>query len=402
MSFFVFPSRSKPQFILSDNSDIAEYFADNFLFSKKTKIQRLINAVKSFLPDGLRRFIFNMLLQKEEVLYDDLSDTVKYLQEFVKQNKTLFLPETINNSEISFIIRKTAWQRKSDKYVILLFLIGAKEPFAVVKAGSAAHIISLEAEFRSALTVYNKFGKDKSFTVPEPLSFNAVDGSVVYFERPVSGLPVNNYLKLITDNKKKLYAYLGILERCKDILLKFNFHGEQLNFDEYFYLPIEDFKKTERGKRYPMELNALINYCDTKLMNKLQAVWMHGDLWGGSVLYGEERINIIDWEFFTEKGVPLWDFFSIAFHAGESFHKDSPDFQAYFENICFAERVDDLLLKLADNYKIDKGSISFLFQSFLLYNIFKRDTDTEHYWLECLEYYWNIPAIESDRSKRLI
>ena len=129
---------------------------------------------------------------------------------------------------------------------------------------------------------------------------------------------------------------------------------------------------------------------------------MHGDLWGGSILFGGDKISIIDWEFFAERGVPLWDFFSIAFHAGESFYKDSSDFLNYFTDIQISEKVDNSLLNLADNCRLDKNSIPFLFQSYLLFNIQKRDTDTEHYWQECLEYYWNIPDIERIRSNRLL
>lgn len=404
MSFIVFPHQKKPQFFFSDSVNVARYFADNFLFSKKAKIQRLINITKSVLPDTAWRLLFKLFFHKEERLPDDLSYVVEYSKEFIKNNKELFLPETVSDFEITFLIRRSSWQRRSDKFVLMLFLNFGKEPLAVVKGGSASHKIALEFEFKMTKKVYDKFSKDKLFVIPEPLAFHTFKNSVMYFERPVRGLPVNNYLKLIT-GKKKRDLYLGILERCENILLEFDSQEESLNsldFNVYFYGPIEVFRRTESGKRYALKLDNLMSYADNILKNKLNALWMHGDLWGGSIMFGGDRIGIIDWEFFVEKGVPLWDFFSIAFHAGESFYKDSSDFLNYFADIQISEKVDNLLLNLADNYKLDKRSIPFLFQTYMLFNIQHRDTDTEHYWKECLEYYWNIPEIERNGSNRLL
>lgn len=405
MSFFVFPDKNKPQFFFSDSINVVRYFVSNFLFSRKSKIQGLINITKSALPDTAWRLLFKLFLHNEEWLPDDLSDAIECSKEFIKKNKALFLPETVNDYEITFLIRKTSWQRRSDKFIIILFLKGGKEPFAVVKAGSAAHKIPIEFEFRKTKMVYDKFSKDKLFAIPGPLAFHNFNESVMYFERPVNGLPVNNYLKLISGKKRKLDVFLGILGMCENFLLQFNSQKELLNgldFMNYFYEPVENFRRTEAGKTYSMKLENLIKYADRMLKDKLNAVWMHGDLWGGSILFGGDRISIIDWEFFSEMGVPLWDFFSIAFHAGESFNKDSSDFLNYFTYIQISEKVDNLLLNLADNYRLDKSSIPFLFQSYLLFNIHKRDTDTEHYWQECLEYYWNVSDIERKKSNRLL
>lgn len=404
MSFLVFPSRNKPQFIFSDKVNVIRYFADNFLFSRKAKIQGLINITKSVLPDTAWRLLFKLFLRKEERLPDDLSHAVEYSKEFINDNKELFLPETLNDYEIRFVIRKTSWQRRSDKFIIIFFLNGGKEPFAVVKCGSAGHKLPIEFEFKQTMTVYDKFSKSKLFEIPEPLAFHAFNKSVMYFERPVNGLPLNNYLKLITGRKKR-DLYLGILERCKNFLVKLDTQEEpldSLDFKTYFNEPIEDFRRSESGKRYSLKLDNLMTYAGRMLKDKLNAVWMHGDLWGGSILFGGGKISIIDWEFFTERGVPLWDFFSIAFHAGESFNKDASDFLNYFADIQISEKVDNFLLNLADKYNLDKSAIPFLFQTHLLYNIQKRDTDTEHYWQECLEYYWNIPDIERDRRGRLL
>ncbi|MBI5675205.1 MAG: hypothetical protein HZC48_05155 [Nitrospirae bacterium] len=405
MSLFAFPHRDKPQYLFHDRINIVRYFADNFLFSRKAGIQALINIARSALPDSALCLLFKLFLHKKEALPKDLYDAVEYSKEFIKNNKELFIPDSVTDYKITFIIRKTSWQRRNDKFIILLFLNGGKGPFAVVKAGSASHKISIESEFRKTKTVYCKFSKDKLFAIPEPLAFHDFNESVMYFERPVNGMPLNNYLKLITGKKRKMDSYLGILERCENFLIKFNSQEGPLNiqyFKDYFYEPVEYFKKTASGKRYSLKLNNIMNYTDNMLKDKLNAVWMHGDLWGGSILLGEYKICIIDWEFFTERGIPLWDFFSIAFHAGEAFNKDSTDFLNYFSDIQISEKVDKLLLKLADNCKLDKSSISFLFQTYLLYNLKKRDTDTEHYWQECLEYYWNIPDIERNKSNRLL
>jgi len=405
MSFIVFPHKNKPQFFFSDSVHVVSYFVYNFIFSRKKRIQGLINISKSVLPDTAWYLLFKLFLHKEERLPDDLTAAIEYSKEFIRNNKTLFLPETVNDYEITFLIRKTTWQRRSDKFIILLFVNDGKEPFAVAKAGSATHKNSIEFEFKKTKMVYDNLSKDNLFTIPEPLAFHNFNESVIYFERTVNGLPINNYLKLISEKKIKLDLYLGILKRCENILLRLNSQKkllDRVDFKDYLYEPIEVFRRTESGKRYALKLDDLMSYADNILKDKLNAVRMHGDLWGGSILLRGDKISIIDWEFFTDRGLPLWDFFSIAFHPGEAFNKDSSDFLNYYTELRISKEVDNSLLNLADNYQLDKSCIPFLFQTYLLYNIQKRDTDTEHYWQECLEYYWNISDMERNKKKRLL
>ena len=48
---------------------------------------------------------------------------------------------------------------------------------------------------------------------------------------------------------------------------------------------------------------------------------MHGDLWGGSLLWGlDKRLHVIDWEFFKAQGLPLYDFLYFAVHPGFTIH----------------------------------------------------------------------------------
>ena len=66
------------------------------------------------------------------------------------------------------------------------------------------------------------------------------------------------------------------------------------------------------------------------------------------------------------------------------------DFINYFTHSRFAQQIDRSLVLLANRYNIEEEHIPFLFQSYLLFNMQKRDTATEIYWQNCLEIYWNI------------
>src|SRR4030065_2238043 len=97
MTFFIFPSRQKPQFYFSNNKNVIIFFINNFLLSKNTKIQLLIKIIKSALPETFIYLLLKTILMREKRLPDEISDAIKDIRDFIKTNRELFL----NNSEKS-------------------------------------------------------------------------------------------------------------------------------------------------------------------------------------------------------------------------------------------------------------------------------------------------------------
>lgn len=395
MTFFAFPSSQKPQFYFSNKKNAVIFFVNNFLFSKNVKIQFLINIIKFAFPHTFIYFLIKTILTREKRLPHKISDAIDDIREFIKTNRELFLLNSEKIEEINFIIRNSKWQRRNDKLAIILFKNFDKHPFAVAKAGSVQHKSSIELEFSNTKTVYDKFKNSKSILIPEPIAFHISDKSALYFERAVEGMPFNDYLKLLSGKRRK-DIYIDVLRNCKEQLVVFNCQEQFLSledFHKYFYNPLEVFSKTELGKRHSLKLKILKAQIDEILESKLISVWMHGDLWAGSILYNGKQAAIIDWEFFSRRGVPLWDFFLLVFYFGAVFN--------YFTDQDISEIVDNSLLDLATHCKIDKNYIPIIFQSYLLFNVQNRDTDKEKYWQNLLEHYWNVSDSKRSTNKLL-
>ncbi len=384
MSFFIFPSSKKPQFYFSDSNNVLTFFIYNFLYSRNTKIQFLLNTIKSTAPDSFLCLLLKIIIKKGRNLPYTLSGTVDNLLSFIKNNRKIFLPNTEYVKDITFIIRTSKWQRATDKFVIIFFCNSNKQPFVVAKIGSLENPDAVRREFTNCQKVYNYFRETNTAFIPEPLTLLNTDKTITYFERILGGIPFNDYLKTIFRKNTKHNLYIQVSKKCKDFLINLHRQNQDLtseDFYKYFYEPLDYFKKTILGQKHPSRLHKLKEQVDDMQNRGLHSVWMHGDFWTGSILYNGENIGVIDWEFFSERGVPLWDFFSLVFHIGGEVN--------YFTDNRLSAEVDNCITDLSNIAKINTDHIRFIFQSFLIFNVKNRDTVNEKYWQNFLEYYWN-------------
>jgi len=407
MSFFVFPSQSRPQFIFSNRKEVVIFFMNNFLYTRRKYLQLLVNILRLTVPETLL-YLFLIIAMRKIKLPNQLSEAIEKINKFIHGNRALFFLNSGNHENISFIIRHTSWQRNNDKFTVILFRDFDKRPFAIAKVGSSKYKDSTESEFRSTQTVYSKFKDNKSFLIPEPIAFYASDKKTLHFEKAIEGVPFNDYLKIALRESTKKDLYIDVLEKCKNLSVNLHCEDQLLatqDFYRYFISPLEELSNTALGDKYPSKFNKLKEQTEKLQINNLNSVWMHGDLWGGSILYSKGEIGIIDWEFFTKNGVPLWDFFSFAFHTGADISNKpsmSSDFMNYFTNQDISAKVDSSILYLAKHFHINEKSIPFLFQSYLLFNMQHRDTDSEKYWQSCLEDYWDIADNKVDLASKLL
>jgi hypothetical protein len=397
MSIFVFPSKSRPLFYFTADEEVIIFFINNFLYSGNVIFQFLINALKISFPDYFICQLLRIIARKEDQLPHALTEAIDNITEFIRKDKDIFKLNPDNSEEIKYVIRTSHWQRNHDKFAIILFGNHSKTPFAVAKAMSSKHKNSIELEFNNTRSVHNIFSQSPYILIPEPIALFSSGGTTVYFERYVNGISFNNLLKQIRGNREKMMLYNEVLKRCKAFLVDLNSQKQLLttqDFSKYFYGPIEYFLETDQGLRHSYNLLKLkeeINHIEN---SKMLSVLMHGDLWLGSILYNNDKIGIIDWELFSARGVPLWDFFSLVFHIGTEFN--------YFTDHAISEIADSCILKLAEHSGIDKELIPLLFQAYLIFNIQHRDTTAEAYWHDLLEYYWNISDAKRGNSGTLL
>jgi hypothetical protein len=408
MSFFLFPSPKNPQFCFSKHKNVIQFFITNFLYSKTPGIQLFINIVKLIVPDILNRFLLTIMLDEEIQLTPQLRETLVHINNYVKLRSEAFLIDADEVDDINYIIRMGAWDRTDDKVVILLFTNKSKRPFAVAKVGSETHFRTIEMEYRNTRLAYDNV-KDSPLLIAQPIAFQVFDTVAIYFEHFFKGVPLNNYLKGIFSSGEKENIYVDIINRGKDFLanMKVSAHSMTIkDFSIYFYRPLEACENSDLAATHPSKVIELKSHVDHLMSTGICSVWMHGDLWGGSILVDSEAMAVIDWEFFSKNGVPLWDFFSLAFHIGTELHNRtdiSSDFDNYFTCSHIADVVDDSLLYLANHFQISRDAIPLLFQCYLLFNMNARDTDKEKYWQNCLEKYWSVSASNtSDCKNRLL
>jgi len=408
MNLLVFPSREQAQFYLSNNRLVVGFFIDTFLFSKNIRIQRLLNAAKRMLPGAVTGTLLKAVLPSQDELPHKLSEKFSAVWAVLEREKELLPGGVCSSDEILYIIRKSAWDRSGDKLVILFFNSQTTHPCTIAKIGTSVFRSAIKTEFNNTKEAYEAFRKNDHFLIPEPTAFYDTDDAALSFEKPVPGRPLNNYLKLMLSKKKKLGLILEVLEKSIKLFISMGHQTQKLpvsDISRYIGDPIEKSIRSELGTRYALRLQKLKAYADSLKMDGLASVWMHGDLWGGSILYDGDIIGIIDWEFFSKRGVPLWDLFSLVFHAGDSItSKDTAvsDFMNYFAYPQISEFVDSLLYQLADSLQIDHETIPFLFESYLLFNMHTRDTQREKYWQNCLEAYWTIQEKNTVHRKRLL
>ena len=397
MSFFIYPTPKRPQFYFSNRTNVLNFFIDKFFYLRKSELQFLITITKRIVPNLLIRLFIRLIMKKEKGLPYGMTEEINSMIGFIKRNKNLFSPDSEKHEDINFIIRKSKWHRINDKYVILFFKYHDKKPFTVAKVGYLTNEESIQKEYNNMKTVFDKFKENKLALIPEPIALYTSGNIITYFEKVIDGIPFNDYQKLITEKRRKQDLHNDILEKCKNFLVDLHLQKQIFtpeDFSKYFYEPIDNLSKTNLGEKYKSVLIELENQVRKIEKTKLYSVWMHGDFWDGSILYNNGNIGFIDWEFFSERGVPLWDYFSLVFHIGINIH--------YFTSYEISRKVDYHLLDLAKHCQIDKKYISTLFQGFLLFNVQMRDTDTEKYWQTLLEYYWNLPRPAGNTAGRLL
>jgi hypothetical protein len=397
MSFFLYPTPKKPQFYFTDKPNVFNYFIEHFFYVRKPELQFLITMLKLLVPNLFIRSLMTLIMTKEHNLPAQILEEIDNLIEFIKKNSSIFPLSSNDHTSISFIIRNSKWHRINDKFVVIFFSGNDSKPFTIAKVGYTTSDNSIIKEYKHLKLVHHTFKNNDQLLIPEPIALHSSHKTITYFERVIDGIPFNDYQKLSVRKKKFHDLHIDILAKCKNMLIALHLQNNvmtQNEFSKYFYEPIDSLNNKQFEEIYQSKLSQLQNEIHDLEKVPLPSVWMHGDFWLGSILYNSEKVGFIDWEFFSERGVPLWDYFSLIFHIGIRID--------YFTDTELSRIVDTYLLDLAEYCQIEAVHIQTLFQSFLLYNMHTRDTSAETYWQKSLERYWNAFQSTGNKADRLL
>jgi len=292
-----------------------------------------------------------------------------------------------NNLDIayhSFIIRHSTWERSFQRIIILLFDKNEDHPSYIIKVSSANNQ-HLKMEFES-LTAIAKLNLKQNISAP--IDFVETKKYSILIEKALKGNPLNilGSNLLSSSKRKKLYedGLVFVTDYCKSLPV-----GPQIDdvlFNEYFIEPISFAKKNDFLNDFTKRIDKQALILES-IKFDLRSTICHGDLWGGSILVDKKgNKSIIDWEFFRQEAVPIWDYFMYMIRPGFIFNPRKSSIKQEFENfLTYSNPVNfDLLKQLAVKFNIKYEYIDALFVSYLLYLGQKRGP----IWYDLVVLYW--------------
>jgi len=281
--------------------------------------------------------------------------------------------------DISFIQRGSTWLRGNAKTVFILFRCGDRFPFAVAKiVRDERYKDSIEREFQNLNHIRESASFGLLATVPRPLLLDQIEGKTVYLETALTGRSLSQILteEPLFGKRKKVQS---LFEKVCHWLKQFyaDSHQKKTRFshrevEKYILDPMDIFSSKfslNAGEKKTIE--KLKTDASQLEGQTLPLVCQHGDFGGGAVLVRKNDIGVIDWEFFSEQNLPLFDLFKLIIHPGFSYLKSSgynilDQFKAVFELDWYAKLSQAVIFKMCHDMQIDPGVLKILFPAFLI------------------------------------
>jgi hypothetical protein len=375
-NFLVLPSQRRPWYYLQISRRTLDFFIKNLLASRHKLLNALIQRLNKFIPIGKLLVFFGYKTGK-------IDESIKAAIASLK----------LDSNDI--IIRLTTWQRKNNRFSIFIFNGRSEVPVAIAKCLSSQFSNAVKTEFENMQKLSEYFNNTEIF-IPDPLKLIENNLHSIYLEKFCEGITLNDLGNRVFSHQKRLSLYVQGLAIVEELLNTFVDSKSIMRtevYEKYIISSLENFEKASNlVTLYPSNFFKLKQYA-SKIKNKtLFSIPMHGDLWGGSILLNGCKATLIDWEFFQEQGIPLWDLFMYFLHPGFIIKGHNSglfsEFCSFYENEIILAKINDIVNKQKGNLDLDFEDIEFLFQTFLIYNCLTRDFSTEKDWGMCLNYYW--------------
>lgn len=247
--------------------------------------------------------------------------------------------------DLSLIRRSSTWLGEEGKVVYLFFRKGEDLPAVVAKTvlsrqyGAAIHKEGANTRAVWEISILRP-------KVPQPLAVEIINGLPVYFEKacPGVGFPekVRDCWRMKSKERLIRETVDAVARWIESFQSAFNSKLRRLSASEvekHWLAPLRTFAerhgplaKTERAF-----LGACTEAAESLKERRIALPPVHGDLWGGSVLWGlDDGMRIIDWEFFQPRGLPMQDLIYFAIHPGFALRgKEDDGILAEFKNLFY-------------------------------------------------------------------
>ncbi|MFZ5516794.1 MAG: phosphotransferase family protein [Candidatus Zhuqueibacterota bacterium] len=335
------------------------------------------------------------------------STTIDHITEFIYDNKNKW-DVGLENKDISLISRSSTWLGESGKTVYLVFEKKAKRPTLILKTVANREVGSvIEKEAKNVLFLWEKFPGICQGVVPEPVELAEFNGLPVYVEKAVPGTTLPELAGNTWTEKRKYailddcteFGYRWLVKLINSARVKYK-KLDKNDIENLLIRKIRLFQDTYTYKKQG-SLVGLEKFAEKLEGSEFPLVPGHGDLWGGSLLWGiHKQWTIIDWEFFSINAMPFFDFFMLAVHPGICFTKKKccllDEFTSCFLDNPHTRLVRYSLTALAERLKVEASFIRFMFMMFLISMSLERDDvskqgvlDEKTTWKSCITYYLN-------------
>lgn len=307
--------------------------------------------------------------------------------------------------DISVIRRSSTWLGEAGKEVYFIFRRGDEVPSLFGKTvASAAHGETIRKEAQNARFVWDGLSGAFRNSVPQPLGLSELNGIPIYFEKAVPGVAFPEKVSSCWTEKSRnrvigrtvieISRWLGEFHNAMgttNVVINSEFVQKQ------FIRPLSSFKSTNILDREELRYLARIEDIASSLKGEsLMMPPVHGDLWGGSLLWGLDKgLHVIDWEFFEPQGLPLYDFLYFAVHPGFVIHsKAESGLLGEFMNLFY----DNYLSRLIrEHLKVQAKAaglesieiIEFLLSMLLIHLSLERDSkrNAKTSWIALIRYF---------------
>lgn len=310
--------------------------------------------------------------------------------------------------DISVIQRSSTWLHENGKIVFILFRRGDRRPFAVAKTVRNQHFKnSIEREFNNLTFITENANTELKDTFPRPLILDQLNGTTVSFETALTGKSIaqiiNNhgrfgkkqkisyFFKLVTEWLK--HFYLGVDSKN----LFWEAHQVEAVVSETVNKFTESLELTSNEKKM---IQTITDRIEAMKDQRLPVLCQHGDFGGGAILVERESIGVIDWEFFEQQSLPLFDLFKLIIHPGFSLVGSSSyglmdQFKALFELEWYSKLALGCCAELCNTFKMNSEIINLLFAIFLIQLINTHDglhknITVQNGWRDIFQYYADI------------
>ena len=311
-------------------------------------------------------------------------------------------------ADLSFIRRASTWLGDAGKVVFYIFRRGERQPFLIGKTvQSPRYGDRILREARNLSYIWERLSSAMPLTVPRPVALTQIGGVPVHLEEAIPGTALPERVMRAWTKRRRYRILAEAVSEAGAWLSKFI---EAIGV-EWITLGDEEIEILLLDPIRSFRARVDLDPSEQRMLDELEgdiAGWRgasiplvagHGDLWGGSLIWGRDGMGVVDWEFFQRRSLPLFDLFMLAVHPGVALNRDGgvllDEFVGCFEESAFSAQVRKSVGALSQKLRLDEDMIPVLFLIFLVSLSNQRDDmmqsvaghEVGSTWRACLRYH---------------